>query len=82
LKDAGIWLTATTDQADKELYAADLSGPMALVMGSEGQGVRRLTAEICDFHVRIPMQGTVSSLNVSVATAICIYEVVRQRNAI
>lgn len=81
LKDQGIWLAAATDQAEQELYTADLRGPLALVMGGEGQGVRRLTAELCDYHIRIPMYGTVSSLNVSVATAICVYEVIRQRNA-
>lgn len=81
LKEQGIWLVAATDQAEKEIYATDLKGPLALVMGSEGQGVRRLTGELCDFHVRIPMYGTVSSLNVSVATAVCLFEIVRQRNA-
>jgi 23S rRNA (guanosine2251-2'-O)-methyltransferase len=81
LKDRGVWLAAATDQAETSLYAADLTGPMAMVVGSEGQGVRRLTGELCDYHVRIPMLGTVSSLNVSVATAICLYEIVRQRNA-
>jgi len=81
LKDQGVWLAAATDQAENSLYATDLTGPMAMVMGSEGQGLRRLTGELCDYHVRIPMFGTVSSLNVSVATAICIYEIVRQRNA-
>lgn len=81
LKQAGIWLAAASGQAEQELHAADLTGPLALVMGSEGQGVRRLTAELCDYHIRIPMYGTVSSLNVSVATAICIYEIIRQRNA-
>jgi 23S rRNA (guanosine2251-2'-O)-methyltransferase len=81
LKDQGVWLAASTDQAETSLYATDLTGPMAMVMGSEGQGVRRLTGELCDYHVRIPMLGTVSSLNVSVATAICLYEIVRQRNA-
>ncbi len=79
LKDQGIWLTAATDQAEKSLYASDLTGPMAMVMGGEGQGIRRLTEELCDYHVRIPMLGTVSSLNVSVATAVCIYEILRQR---
>jgi 23S rRNA (guanosine2251-2'-O)-methyltransferase len=79
LKEQGIWLAAATDQAGTEVYAADLSGPLALVMGGEGHGLRRLTAELCDFQVRIPMYGTVSSLNVSVATAICLYEIVRQR---
>jgi 23S rRNA (guanosine2251-2'-O)-methyltransferase len=81
LKEQGIWLAAATDQADKEIYVTDLTGPLALVMGSEGQGVRRLTGELCDFHVRIPMYGTVSSLNVSVATAVCLFEIVRQRKA-
>ena len=80
LKDQGVWLAAATDQAETALYATDLTGPMAMVMGGEGQGLRRLTEELCDYHVRIPMFGTVSSLNVSVATAICIYEIVRQRN--
>ena len=57
LKESGIWLAGTTDSAGQELYEADLSGPLALVMGSEGKGMRRLTAELCDFHLRIPMQG-------------------------
>jgi len=81
LKDQGIWLAAATDQAEQELYSADLTGPLALVVGGEGQGLRRLTAELCDFHVRIPMHGTVSSLNVSVATAVCLFEIIRQRNS-
>jgi len=79
LKDQGIWLAAASDQAEKSLYATDLTGPMAMVLGGEGQGLRRLTEELCDYHVRIPMFGTVSSLNVSVATGICIYEIIRQR---
>jgi 23S rRNA (guanosine2251-2'-O)-methyltransferase len=81
LKEAGIWLAATTDQADQDIYSADLSGPLALVMGNEGQGMRKLTLQHCDYMVRIPMYGTVSSLNVSVATAIGIYEIIRQRRS-
>lgn len=81
LKDSGVWLAAASDQSEQELFAADLRGPLALVMGGEGQGVRRLTADLCDFHIRIPMHGSVSSLNVSVATAICLYEAVRQRTS-
>lgn len=79
LKEKGVWLAGTADQAEQDIYQADLGGPLALVMGSEGKGMRRLTAELCDFLVRIPMQGTVSSLNVSVATAVCLYEINRQR---
>jgi 23S rRNA (guanosine2251-2'-O)-methyltransferase len=63
------------------LYETDLSGPLALVMGGEGQGMRRLTAELCDYLLRIPMSGSVSSLNVSVAAAVCLYEILRQRRA-
>jgi len=63
------------------VVVTDLRGPLGLVMGGEGQGVRRLTSDLCDYHVRIPMYGTVSSLNVSVATAICIYEINRQRHS-
>lgn len=81
LKEQGVWIAGTTDQAEQDLYQADLGGPLALVMGSEGRGMRRLTAELCDFHVRIPMQGTVSSLNVSVATGVCLFEINRQRGA-
>jgi 23S rRNA (guanosine2251-2'-O)-methyltransferase len=62
-----------------DIYATDLRVPLALVMGAEGQGLRRLTREHCDFLVRIPMAGTVESLNVSVATGICLFEAVRQR---
>jgi len=79
LKENGIWLAGTTDSAGQGLYESDLSGPIGLVMGSEGKGMRRLTAELCDYHLQIPMQGSVNSLNVSVATAVCLFEVVRQR---
>jgi 23S rRNA (guanosine2251-2'-O)-methyltransferase len=79
LKQRGVWLAGTTDRAEQDLYAMDLTGPLALVVGSEGQGMRRLTAELCDYRLSIPMAGTVSSLNVSVATAVCLYEILRQR---
>lgn len=81
LKERGIWLAGTTDHAESILYELDLTGPLALVMGSEGRGMRRLTTELCDYRLRIPMTGTVSSLNVSVATAICLFEIRRQRGA-
>ena len=79
LKDSGVWLAGTADGAEKDIYQADLDGPLALVMGSEGKGMRRLTAELCDFLVNIPMQGSVNSLNVSVATGVCLFEINRQR---
>ena len=79
LKDRGIWLIGTTDDAEKSLYQADFSGPAALVMGSEGEGMRRLTRESCDLLVSIPMHGAVESLNVSVASGVCLYEARRQR---
>ena len=79
LKDSGVWLAGTADGAEKDIYQADLDGPLALVMGSEGKGMRRLTAELCDFLVNIPMQGSVNSLNVSVATGVCLFEIKRQR---
>lgn len=81
LKERNIWTVATSDEADRSLYDVDLTGSIALVMGAEGTGVRRLTAEHCDFHVSLPMSGAVESLNVSVATGICIYEAIRQRRA-
>jgi 23S rRNA (guanosine2251-2'-O)-methyltransferase len=79
LKDAGIWLVGTSDRAHQSLYETDLTGPLAIVMGSEEKGMRRLTTENCDFLVSIPMYGQVESLNVSVATGICLFEAVRQR---
>jgi 23S rRNA (guanosine2251-2'-O)-methyltransferase len=79
LKKKGVWLAGTAESATESLYDLDLGGPLALVMGSEGKGIRRLTAELCDYLVRIPMHGTVSSLNVSVASAICLFEIARQR---
>jgi 23S rRNA (guanosine2251-2'-O)-methyltransferase len=81
LKDRGVWLIGTTDDAEKDLYQADFSGPVALVMGSEGEGMRRLTRETCDMLVNIPMQGAVESLNVSVASGVSLYEARRQRMA-
>lgn len=79
LRDAGIWLYAASDSAPQPLYGTDLTGPLALVLGGEGGGLRRLTRELCDFEVAIPMAGTVSSLNVSVAAGVLLFEAVRQR---
>lgn len=81
LKDRGVWLVGTDDAADKTLFDADLTGPLALVMGSEGEGMRRLTRECCDQLVSIPMAGAVESLNVSVAAGVALFEAVRQRRA-
>jgi 23S rRNA (guanosine2251-2'-O)-methyltransferase len=81
LKQLGIWFIGTSDQADGDLYTYDFKTPSAIVMGAEGKGLRRLTEEHCDTLVSIPMAGQVSSLNVSVATGVCLYEVVRQRQA-
>jgi len=80
LKERGVWLVGTDDTADRTLYDADLAGPVALVMGSEGEGLRRLTRECCDQLVSIPMAGAVESLNVSVATGVVLFEAVRQRS--
>lgn len=79
LKEAGIWITGTSDHGDRMLYDMDFKGGNALVMGAEGDGMRRLTEENCDFLIKIPMHGSVPCLNVSVATGVCLYEAVRQR---
>jgi len=79
LKERGVWLFGAAGEAEKSIYDNDLTGPMALVMGAEGAGLRRLTREHCDHLVKLPMAGSVSSLNVSVATGICLFEAVRQR---
>lgn len=79
LKERDVLLVGTSDDAEKSLYQADFSGPAALVMGSEGEGMRRLTRETCDVLVQVPMFGSVESLNVSVASGICLYEARRQR---
>jgi 23S rRNA (guanosine2251-2'-O)-methyltransferase len=79
LKERDIWLIGTTEDAEKGLYEADFTGPTALVMGSEGEGMRRLTRETCDMLVSVPMFGSVESLNVSVASGVCLYEARRQR---
>jgi len=81
LQDIGVWLIGTAGETDTNLYDVKLDGPMALVMGAEGKGMRRLTREHCDQLVKLPMAGSVSSLNVSVATGICLFEIVRQRRA-
>ena len=79
LKERGIWVVGTDGEAAQTLYTADLKRPLALVMGAEGAGMRRLTRERCDFLVRIPMAGQVDSLNVSVAAGIALFEARRQR---
>lgn len=79
LKQRGIWLVGLDSQADQSLYQTDLKGPLAIVMGAEGQGLRRLSREECDYLASIPMLGSVESLNVSVATGICLFEALRQR---
>lgn len=81
LKERDVLLVGTTDDAEKNLYQADFSGPVALIMGSEGEGMRRLTRETCDVLVSVPMFGAVESLNVSVAAGVCLYEARRQRLA-
>ncbi len=78
-KDHGIWLIGTSDKATQTLYDINLNGPVGIVMGAEGPGLRLLTEENCDLLIRIPMAGEVDCLNVSVATGVCLYEAVRQR---
>lgn len=80
LKKSGVWVFGASAQGDTPLWQADLKCPLALVVGSEGAGISRLVSENCDFSVGIPMFGKISSLNASVAAAIFIYEVIRQRN--
>jgi 23S rRNA (guanosine2251-2'-O)-methyltransferase len=79
LKERNIWVIGTSDAASQTLYEVDLRGPVALVLGAEGDGMRQLTAKTCDQLVRIPMQGAVESLNVSVASGVCLFEALRQR---
>jgi 23S rRNA (guanosine2251-2'-O)-methyltransferase len=79
LKERNIWIIGTSDDADKTIYEVDLKGPVALVLGAEGAGMRQLTRKTCDELVSIPMQGAVESLNVSVASGVCLYEALRQR---
>ena len=79
LKERNIWIIGTSDDAEKSIYDVDLKGPVALVLGAEGPGMRQLTRKTCDELVSIPMQGAVESLNVSVASAVCLYEAMRQR---
>jgi 23S rRNA (guanosine2251-2'-O)-methyltransferase len=81
LQEQGIWFVGTAGEATHDIYQAKLTGPLAIVMGAEGDGMRRLTRETCDDLIKIPMAGTVSSLNVSVASGICLFEAVRQRLA-
>jgi 23S rRNA (guanosine2251-2'-O)-methyltransferase len=76
-----VGVVGPPDDAPITLYEADLSGPLALVLGAEGKGMRQLTRRTCDLLVRIPMRGAVESLNVSVAAGVCLYEVRRQRAA-
>ena len=79
LKERSIWITGTSDDAPKTLYQVDLRGPTALVLGAEGDGMRQLTRKTCDELISIPMKGAVESLNVSVASGVCLYEALRQR---
>jgi len=81
LKDAGVWITGLAGDTGQSLYALDLKGPVALVLGGEGDGMRRLTRETCDFVAKIPMPGAMESLNVSVAAGIVLFEALRQRSA-
>jgi 23S rRNA (guanosine2251-2'-O)-methyltransferase len=81
LQERGIWIVGTAGEADSTLYQANLCGPLAIAMGAEEKGLRRLSREGCDTLISIPMAGSVSSLNVSVATGICLFEAVRQRQA-
>lgn len=79
LKDDGLWIFGADAAGDRPLYEADLKGPAAIVIGSEGSGMSRLVAEQCDFKVSIPLRGQINSLNASAAAAVLLYEAVRQR---
>lgn len=79
LKDRGVWIIGTDERAPASVHEVDQRGPLAWVMGAEGAGMRRLTRDLCDHLVHIPMSGSVESLNVSVATGVCLFETVRQR---
>ena len=81
LQQAGVWLVGLAGDAEQSLYETDLSGPLALVLGAEGSGLRRLTRERCDFLAHLPMAGSVASLNVSVAAGVALFEAVRQRRS-
>ena len=80
LKQAGVWIYGTSGDASTSLYDYDYRGPLALVMGAEGSGLRRLTKQACDHLISLPMRGQVESLNVSVATGVCLYEILRARS--
>lgn len=79
LQDKGVWLFGAAGEAEHSIFESNLTGPVGILMGAEGDGLRRLTQETCDHLMKIPMAGTVSSLNVSVATGVCLFEAVRQR---
>jgi 23S rRNA (guanosine2251-2'-O)-methyltransferase len=79
LQESGVWFVGTDGASEQSLYEVKLTGSIALVLGAEGSGLRRLTKELCDFLVHLPMQGSVESLNVSVAAGVCLYEALRQR---
>ena len=81
LKQAGVWVYGSSEHADESLYDHDYRGPVALVLGAEGSGLRRLTMESCDHLISLPMRGQVESLNVSVAAGICLYEIQRKRSS-
>ncbi|MFD1215821.1 23S rRNA (guanosine(2251)-2'-O)-methyltransferase RlmB [Microbulbifer celer] len=81
LQQAGVWIYGAAGEAEQDVYQTSLTGSIAIVMGAEGPGLRRLTRENCDHLIKIPMAGEVSSLNVSVATGVCLFEAVRQRQA-
>ena len=79
LKGSGVWLFGAAGEAEKSIYNSDLTGSVALIMGAEGRGMRRLTREHCDHLISLPMTGSVDSLNVSVAAGVCLFEARRQR---
>ncbi|MEZ9511815.1 23S rRNA (guanosine(2251)-2'-O)-methyltransferase RlmB [Vibrio breoganii] len=79
LQEQNVWIVGTAGEATHDVYQSKLTGPLAIVMGAEGDGMRRLTRETCDDLIKIPMAGSVSSLNVSVASGVCLFEAVRQR---
>jgi 23S rRNA (guanosine2251-2'-O)-methyltransferase len=82
LKDRGVWITGTDVSASQNLYDSDLNMPLAVVIGNEGKGMGRLVRETCDFTLKLPMKGPLNSLNASVAAAVCMYEVMRQRTKV